>query len=238
MAREIYINGFPKSGNTWLARLLGDVLDSPVKTVKGIALADEGAERKGDYVIRQHHLITPEDAFGVVYIYRDPRDVVVSAAHYWRIASLAKAQHCVAKGLWPTTHRGGWVQYHEPWRRIVADKNLKEGIAVTCYEALHARTEWEIRFICAQLGAETMKLIRKVVQRQSIEAKRQAIIDNPRDYTYNPDIQLRNLRKGIVGDWKNHYTRALGEQAQVYFGEYMLELGYIKDSSWWKELPE
>ena len=240
MVCEIYINGFPKSGNTWLSRLLGDVLDSPVRAGKGKSLADEGFDRQGNYIIRQHHLIIPEEAFGVVYIYRDPRDICVSANHYWQMGDLKIAQRRVAKGLWPTTHRGGWVQFHKPWRDIVKNDTNTSGYVITNYETLHADTEGEIMRICAELGAEPAKLIGDVVKRQSFGAKVHDIAVNPDNYdhAFGQTIQLRNMRKGIVGDWINHYTRELGREAQDYFGKDMMALGYIDDSLWWEGLPE
>jgi len=240
MVREIYIHGFPKSGNTWLSRLLGDVLDSPVRAVKGTSLADEGYNRQGGYVIRQQHLIIPEDAFGLIYIYRDPRDVCVSANHYWQMGSLKKAQRRVAKGLWPTTHLGGWVQFHKPWRDIVKNGSKVKGVIVTNYETLHVQTAVEILRICIELGAEPVSLIGDVVKRQSFYAKQYDIMENPDNYdhAFGQTIQLRNLRKGVVGDWINHYTREIGKEAQTYFGDDMLRLGYIQDSLWWEGLPE
>jgi hypothetical protein len=100
----IYILGYPKSGTTWLSRLLGDVLDSPVGALRpefnDKAIATEGQGRKGKYRICQGHavpvagvdcLLPNLNQFGyehvtnekVVIMWRDPRDILVSAAHHW-----------------------------------------------------------------------------------------------------------------------------------------------------------
>ena len=55
---EITVAGYPRSGNVWLCRLLGDALDVPVV---GIAygrdsLAAEGQERPNPGYVRQAHL--------------------------------------------------------------------------------------------------------------------------------------------------------------------------------------
>ena len=78
----IFVIGFPKSGNTWLARLLAEVTSSRIDHTNPVDAADNLPDRKGNYLISKLHasggLIVPEDARGV-YIVRDIRDVLVSA---------------------------------------------------------------------------------------------------------------------------------------------------------------
>jgi hypothetical protein len=40
------------------------------------------------------------------------------------------------------------------------------------------------------------------------------------------------LRKGIVGDWRNHFTPKVKERAKELIGEALIELGYEKDLDW------
>ena len=44
-------------------------------------------------------------------------------------------------------------------------------------------------------------------------------------------------RKGVVGDWKSHFTRADGELFDSIAGKQLVSLGYEKDSSWVQGLP-
>ena len=89
----IHVVGYPKSGTTWLTRLIGDALDSP--TGSGYALHDrepatEGWDRPGPYlVLKSHHSgydlpdhlrpASGDRPAPVIYLVRDIRDVVVSA---------------------------------------------------------------------------------------------------------------------------------------------------------------
>ena len=40
------------------------------------------------------------------------------------------------------------------------------------------------------------------------------------------------LRKGIVGDWKNHFSYQSREKFNDYAGSSLLELGYEPDNTW------
>lgn len=81
----LYVIGFPKSGNTWLARLLADVTNSNIAVANDrdvVNAADNSAKRGGRFIIHKVHAIKDPDEVSkdkVVYIVRDVRDVLVSA---------------------------------------------------------------------------------------------------------------------------------------------------------------
>lgn len=97
---KVYVVGFPKSGNTWLCRLLADILDSPVGSVvegKREIAADLNAalmrrDSESRYKIIKTHAplrsvmrnYDPEIR-RVVYIERDFRDIVISGFFYRQI---------------------------------------------------------------------------------------------------------------------------------------------------------
>ena len=77
----IYVVGFPKSGNTWLARLISETLDSNLAPNNSIDAADFSENRKGKYIIFKQHTdenISDISKSSVIYIIRDVRDVLVS----------------------------------------------------------------------------------------------------------------------------------------------------------------
>ena len=79
---DIFVIGFPKSGNTWLARLLAEVTDSNLVPSNPVDAADYSLERKADYLIHKKHWVKDIEKVlecKVVYIVRDVRDVLVSA---------------------------------------------------------------------------------------------------------------------------------------------------------------
>jgi hypothetical protein len=80
----IFVIGFPKSGNTWLARLLAEATQSNIAvncSSDTVNAVDNSTERSGRHVIYKKHVVEDEAKVlqcKVVYIVRDVRDVLVS----------------------------------------------------------------------------------------------------------------------------------------------------------------
>ena len=75
----VYVVGFPKSGNTWLLRMMCDICDANIQLVDPINRADYRAD--STRVLHKSHFPDladlPQDA-RLIYVVRDIRDVVVS----------------------------------------------------------------------------------------------------------------------------------------------------------------
>lgn len=246
--QTIYILGYPKSGTTWLARLLGDALNSPVTGYREgeVSFAEEGQNRPGLYLIRQGHAVsvehgdtlTPErHEFAykhltnerIVIMIRDPRDVAVSASFHWGM-DITKTLHCMGRGEWPLTHGGGWCEWVRKWKILhtLSGKHFK-----TSYERLHTEPGSEVATVLFYLGIpEALNDTRDVVSRQSFTTRRTWTEQHGDELNYGKERQLQFLRKGIVGDWRNHFTQEHKELAEGYFGETMRELGYTESKEW------
>lgn len=237
----VYVLGYPKSGTTWLSRLLGDVLDSPVGAVfppsSGKAIATEGENRKGSHYIRQGHAMPIQTEGGpvvpathsfayknltdekIVLVLRDPRDIMVSGAHHWGRA-LIPYIHCCGKGDWPMPHGGGLVRWVRRW----LDLNIHD--CLTRYEDLLTDTEGELRRILQKLDLQPVNDLKAVVERQSFAKRRKWTEAHGSSLNYGRDFQLRFLRKGVVGDWKNRFGPEEIALCEEYFGDLIRELGY------------
>jgi len=81
---DLYVIGFPKSGNTWLARLLSDITNSKIYVESDndkINNSENSDDKNGSYLIHEVH--GTHDLNRVlkskkVYILRDPRAAIVS----------------------------------------------------------------------------------------------------------------------------------------------------------------
>lgn len=249
---EILVVGFPKSGNTWLSRLLGDALDLPIEGIdKAIPLAADEQERHGDGVIRQLHLVPSDDVDErrypgfvasqwtinprcyngqhIIHILRDPRDVVVAVKEYWEVDTIDKAISEVVKdGGWPLWGTG-WEKYINLWRSSTLPH------IDTRYEWLHADTALEIRRLCDLMRLKIVKPLDEVIQRQSIDVKREWIRradDQAIRLPHGKGAQLKNLRAGRVGDWRTVFTPEQDGLAHEAFGDMLIELGYETDHEW------
>jgi hypothetical protein len=96
---NIIIAGYPKSGNTWLTRLVAEIVNCPVAgfwNSNHDEIAIEGLERKSNFkCYKSHHeyfhLKDLDDAQNkIIYIVRDPRDIVISGTKYFRLTEALK----------------------------------------------------------------------------------------------------------------------------------------------------
>ena len=253
-SREVIVVGWPRSGNTWLARLLADALDSPLVGIpeRGIEpIGQEGLDRDGDYLVRQLHLlpnfsdehtkfipdsfhaaITRWQGEKLALIIRDPRDVAVSCMFYWGIKTLSDTIWAMAEVEWPIAIGGNWATYYDEWF------NCGLPFSFVKYEDLSAGTEAELRRVVSELDLKPANDAATVVQRQAIDVRRQQFVEKKgHHHPYGSGLQIKHLRKGIVGDWRNHFTRKDGEMLHGYFFEAMRRYGYETDEGWFNDLP-
>lgn len=89
---NIVIVGYPKSGTTWATRLVAQLVDCPSAghwLASHTELATEGLDRTSAHRCWKSHRALPDlgvdRAAGdrVIYVVRDPRDIVISGADYF-----------------------------------------------------------------------------------------------------------------------------------------------------------
>jgi len=126
----IYVTGFPKSGNTWLSRLVARVAEAPV--VGGLMRGNEEIaadvnkliEKESNFRTAKIHFL-PEaftrevdaNPSRVIYIYRDYRDIIISAFYYF---------HPEFKNLPLERLHPFQVGYYNPFRQWQIHQNRKK----------------------------------------------------------------------------------------------------------------
>lgn len=50
--------------------------------------------------------------------------------------------------------------------------------------------------------------------------------------------EFSHRRKGVSGDWRNHFSRQTGEMFESVFSGLLGDCGYEASTEWWKPLPE
>lgn len=212
---DIYVVGYPRSGNTWFGRLLADILGC------GYLYNDLGGpEFTGDqtdapYVIHKSHAIDTPDRLHTVLIVRDPRDVAVSIAHYFGSGDVLMAVDAMTKpiDLWGV---GPYVEFMRAWwypHRAVCEVR---------YEDLHNRPFTALGDITAIFTgyAPTSAKVALALERQSIEVSRKK---------YPPTNGTRN---GKTGEWRTAFTAEAAREFNRHFGQLLIDQGYEVDDRW------
>ena len=102
-------------------------------------------------------------------------------------------------------------------------------IIYTKYEDLLTLTYTCIGIIFQQLDFDMELFITRIgdaSQRQSF-ATRKAQIGND-----EKELRRNNMRKGIAGDWKNHFSDDHKSAFKDRYGDTLIMLGYEKDNTW------
>lgn len=251
-----FVAGYPRSGNNWLSRSLGDLTNSRVGNLAGSpSIGEEGRDRPGPYAwVQQHYRPRHVNSPGV-FIIRDPRDVTVSLVHYRNLGSIREAidinrplveQHQAARAIQKFTgtseidesnHRflGTWQDFNREW--------LATDFPYTTYERLTEDCAGELRRLVMRMDLKVAFDFDEVAARQSFESRR-ALIDELEDdkdrqvWPFGSEFESFHLRKGVVGDWINHFDREVGEYLAPLWWPLIKELGYEEDEDWWKKLDD
>jgi len=217
----MYVVGYPKSGNTWLAYLLAYCLNSEFDDfddpqvhpkdpyqrlyVKG-GLPHKSYQAVFGRILKTHKLTLPnETAQKTVYLVRDGRDVMVSYFFYKKYVAQHRQLNLKTslRKLLKRRNDGEFCRFlrnHVPeWNFHVTTWIEKEPDVIVKYEHLKENTVFALSDIFSQIGIEvSLVIIEKAVQLFSFGklAKRQPGQENRRSF----------FRKGVVGDWTNHFS--------------------------------
>lgn len=220
----IWVLGYPRSGTTWLTRLLAQCLDSPslswatendVRLPKYRDPAVEGLHRRGPYVVRHAHGGNPgrSDDAKTLVIFRDPRDVAVSCYHYFSFHRNGNGmQDCVAQMCgtpgpvlgFVNVGKRGWAGHTAAW--------LAKGAPWIRYEDLLADTEITILRAIEMLGLPAQPSERV---RAAVEAHR--FVNRRKDKT---------MRVGVAGSWSASLESELADRLFEHSRDVMQKLGY------------
>ncbi|XP_006160256.1 sulfotransferase family cytosolic 2B member 1 [Tupaia chinensis] len=240
---DIFIITYPKSGTNWMIEILclilkdGDpswIRSVPIwerapwcETIMGaFSLPDQPRPR-----LMSSHL--PIQLFTkafftskakAIYLGRNPRDVVVSLYHYSKIAGQLKdpgtPDQFLQDFLKGEVQFGSWFDHIKGWIRMQG----KENFLFITYEELQQDLHGSVQRICEFLGRPLgEEALGSVVAHSAFGAMKANTMSN---YTLLPPSLLDHrqgafLRKGVCGDWKNHFTVAQSEAFDRVYQEQM-----------------
>ncbi len=218
-SKPIFVAGNPRSGNTWLLRLLSGFLSAPIRNLPPDMNADLRwcQNCTSDMVlVKSHWRVDQWNGEATVFIHRDPRDVVISRVF---VRSLKPSPNIISKviqELGPENH-GGYLEFVTSW--------LGTDVPAVKYEDLHEEGP-------AALARLSFELVHHMPTRAECEATFERVTF-ARCKKEDPHF----TRKGIAGDWKNYFKRQQGKEIDALLGEFMLKQHYTRGRDWWQKLP-
>ena len=234
-APKVVVTEHPKSGGTWLSQMLGEYLGIP---------NPRNRMHPRRRCILQGHFLRVADAHDTIVLWRDGRDVMVSHYYFhlfYRDAVIPgwSQLHCKHLGIEDARdiqrylprfieycyadgppRRMNWSSFTNVWKN-------RDGYVEARYEALLACPEHELKKILGYLSADDIDEVKlkdciAKFSFENVSGGRKPGEEDPRGF----------VRKGIVGDWKNKFTREAREVFDYYGGQTLIDLDYEADHAW------
>ena len=243
----VFIAGLPKSGTTWMAQLIDAVPgykfrrpqdpDNCVSNHDVCNAVFAGLPWDLYSVVKLHTRATPANLAVIgkynlrtVVMYRDPRDQCVS--RYFHV--LAEPNH----------------RHHQFYNEVSKEESLMHCLEITVEESIPWIRDWlstimqhPDRFHVVRyedLHADAVAVLMRILDFYGIHVpvkQATAILERIAAKTkFDLQANLRwgkgTARKGIVGDWRNHFSEGHVQRFKEACGKFLIELGYERDMSW------
>jgi hypothetical protein len=238
LSDDVFLVSFPKSGNTWTRFLLANLRfpNEPATWVNiDRLIPDPTGTTKRDFdrmprprIIKSHECFDPRYP-RVVYIVRDPRDVVVSQYHYHRkirkIEDDSPIEKFVTRFLaGETCPHGSWGQNIATWL-YTSEGNPR--FLLLRYEDLIADTPRELAKVVSflQLPASPEQ-IAQAVERSSADRMRKLEKEQQHGLYKGSRKDMSFVRAAGSGGWRKDLPAAQVARLEAAWGPLMHHLGY------------
>ncbi|KAM9032639.1 sulfotransferase 2A1-like [Sarcophilus harrisii] len=240
---DVVIVAYPKSGTHWMIHILSLIYSKGDPTwVKSVPswkrspwietkLNMEMVKNKANSHLFTSHLpahLFPKSYFTskakILYVVRNPRDVLVSLYHLKNhIPSYPLCpsfEHFFEDFLQGNVPLGSWFDHIKGWLSM---RNSEKFLFLT-YEELHQNLKVSVENICQFLGKElSEEEINSVMENASFQVMKNHILENKKLIPVEnmESIKIMMMRKGICGEWKNHFTVTQKETFNEQYQEKM-----------------
>ena len=219
---DIFTTAYPRSGSTWLGRILSDLLGARQQAIPDDIIVDEFArEINPEYVIRKTHWYNwqypgvgyDKKPCKIIWITRDPRDMCVSIMYYRGLTPDKLQSTIVSLDNPKQPDNIGIHAFVRGWTETPPDFHVT-------YEELHNDPYPAIAGMFQTITGKVPNSpeIKKLVKRQQF-------------HVIAPEYP-HSMRKGIIGDWKNHFKYDDAVLFEKLYGDLLRELGYETDPNW------
>lgn len=228
------VNEYPKSGGSWIGEMLSDALNVPFPRNRMPMLRSS---------ILHGHFMQSWNVRNILVVWRDGRDVLISQYYHSLFKNdrdnarlvdiyrselrfsdytdvqrnlIAFMEYVFEKKLYP---RFSWSEFTNKW----ADCNHCVHVR---YEDMRENPVGELQRIVDKISGSALDVEKyeMIVENHSFEkiAGRKVGEENVGSF----------MRKGVIGDWKSHFTSEARELFHFYAGDALVRLGYENDDSW------
>uniref|UniRef100_A0A8C1XGR0 Sulfotransferase n=1 Tax=Cyprinus carpio TaxID=7962 RepID=A0A8C1XGR0_CYPCA len=228
---DVFAVTFPKSGTTWMQEILPPLLNggdlTSVETIPNWDRAPWLEETRASVVLdklpspraivsHMQYNLMPSSFFKskakVIYVARNPKDVLVSLYHFHKMAKFLEDpgtfEEFSDKFLSGKVMFGKWTDHVKSWR----NPELGDRILYITYEEMLQDLREVLGRILKFLGRElSAEALDRVVNHGTFKNMKTNKMSN---YSLVPEDIMDSkkspfLRKGIAGDWKNHFSPEL-----------------------------
>jgi hypothetical protein len=238
---DVFLVSYPKSGNTWTRFLIANLV-YPHKQVDFANInqltPDPEAMSKRDLarisrprIIKSHQYFDPRYE-RVIYIVRDPRDVVLSQ-YYFDIKRGAIAESLPIESYVPLFIRGEDDRPYGTWGENVASwfyvRGSHRGFLLVRYELLQSQGLQELARIAKFLGIPAdEKRLAMALERSSADRMRE--LEKKQAHLWSSTRETRKdkpfVRAAKSGGWKSELPRSCVSELELAWGPLMQDLGY------------
>ncbi|KAM7420331.1 hypothetical protein PAMA_014853 [Pampus argenteus] len=225
---DVFAVTYPKSGTIWMQEILPLVLNggdpTPIQTIPNWDRVPWLEEKRLSVVV--DHLPSPRalvthfpyqfmppsfhtSKAKVIYVMRNPKDIVVSSYYFHQMAVFLEDpgtfDEFMEKFLEGRVLFGKWTDHVKSWNHT----ELGDRIMYITYEEMFQNLPAALKRISDFLGSNlTEEAIQKIAECCSFNTMKTNSMSN---FSLVPKIYMNSdkspfLRKGVAGDWKNHFS--------------------------------
>ena len=237
---DTFLVSYPKSGNTWARFLIANLVHPSEKIdFSNVNRMIPGPEvtRNRDLmrtprprIIKSHQYFDPRYR-RVIYIVRDPRDVVVSQYHFQRKRNVVADQYPLSEYVTrfvagQTSFYGSWGEHVASW---LSTRHGRPGFLLLRYEDMVEDTGRELSKVASFLGlSSTPETIRQAVERSSADRMRSLEKSQAQMFTSTKNTRqdIPFVRAAKAGGWRSALPEECAVQLDKAWGTLIHWLGY------------